>query len=265
MRKLDWDNLRPTQSADCLSDLQLHRIHTKEKIEAELEEHARACTDCQARLQSFQVEDEATRQNVWFSDLQEELLSKPSSLFHWFSSKRAAIVFSPAVAALLLVIGFYDSTMFKPTADDSGLRTKGTLNLEIIALQPDGSTRFVKPDEALHAEDVVSFRVTVPSTGYLSIVGVDHKQASKYFPLADDPAYVDKSGPWLPDVRVSLDDTLGTEQVFAVLCREPMSAEALLRQAERALKNAKSNVQAIGSLDSGCIEAKMGFRKVELK
>ncbi|MBW1873222.1 MAG: hypothetical protein JRJ19_14225 [Deltaproteobacteria bacterium] len=128
------------------------------------------------------------------------------------------------VLLLILVATFW-------TTDGGDVRMKGkTIELSYFVMEAEGP-KVASADRILHPGDRIQFRLTALAGGFVHIVGIDHNGVvSVYFPLpAKEPeAFPGGAGRPVPG-SVILDETLGKERIFVLICSQPIVAEQLIK------------------------------------
>ncbi len=105
-----------------------------------------------------------------------------------------------------------------------------TIELTYFVMEPEGP-KVASADRILHPGDRIQFRLTAPAGGFVHIVGIDQDGVvSVYFPLpAKEPeVFPGGSGRPVPG-SVILDETLGKERIFVLICSQPIAAEQLIK------------------------------------
>ncbi len=97
-------------------------------------------------------------------------------------------------------------------------------------------------DRVLKPDDRIQFHVSAPAGGYVHIFGVDEKGfLSIYFPLPHQKPESFPGGANRPvPGSVILDETLGRERVFLLICEKPMERDQLVQRINGLSNNLKS-------------------------
>jgi hypothetical protein len=207
----------------------------REKIDS----HIGDCPECSrllAELSRTKEEFEASHDRKAFlakvtarageSDGREQ--SRPDPWWRWLLRPAALAPLAASIILLILAISLLPS-------NESGERTKGKeIELGFYLLQGD-TPRVASENERLHPKDRIQFRLTAPAGGYVHIVGIDEAgMVSVYFPRPGDApeAFPGGAGRPVPG-SVILDDTLGRERVFVLICDRPMGRARLDRQLKK--------------------------------
>jgi putative zinc finger protein len=130
------------------------------------------------------------------------------------------------VALLLIVIATFWTT------DGGDTRMKGkTIELTYFVMEPEGP-KVAPAGRILHPGDRIQFRLTAPAGGFVHIVGIDQDGVvSVYFPLPDKEPEVFPGGSGRPvPGSVILDETLGRERIFVLICSQSIASEQLIKK-----------------------------------
>jgi hypothetical protein len=118
------------------------------------------------------------------------------------------------------------------------VRSKGGARLRFYVLQ-DGVVRLGADGEQVQPGDQIEFEYTTEHDAYLTIVSIDAaRKASVYYAAGDHAAKIAAGSRMLLDQSTRLDDTLGAETVYALLCTQPIAVAPLLQALERAPEQA---------------------------
>jgi hypothetical protein len=135
-----------------------------------------------------------------------------------------------AATAAVMVMAVLVMSLWTP--DDNGERMKGAdLELGYYVMGPQGPEKAAQ-GHVLHPGDRIQFRLTAPAGGYVHIVGVDERgNLSVYFPRPDETpeAFPGGAGRPVPG-SVILDEVLGRERIFVLVCREPIDRDKLVER-----------------------------------
>lgn len=215
----------------CLSDLVLDRL-LAEELDAGArragEDHLAGCPRCQGRL------DELERDRARFRlahppfPRRAERARQPGrwTLFRPWALPAAAL---GAAAALALLVG----RLGTPGTPPEETRIKGSVRLGFYLKRGDAVSSG-RSGDVLHPGDAVRFTYTSRAPGHLVVVSRDGGgNVSVYHPDAAlaAPVAPGEEEP-LPD-SIILDDVLGSEAIYAVLCSEPRPVAGIVEQLRR--------------------------------
>jgi hypothetical protein len=241
---------------DCLSDLTLDRMLAGELVRkpenSSAEAHLARCALCSSRLDELRRGAERFPEEVWVAGSAQRAARTASGRRYWIPGAAMAAV--AAVFALFLW----------PRHDArEGERIKGSLGLQIVARHVDGHVEQLLPGANLSAEDAIRFRVSSRRAGYLGIIGIDSKPAvTAYVPSSGQLLPIPKGRDQLLEGSILLDETLGAERIFAVLCNDQLIVDRLIAAGKRALDRAHNDPQGVESLDLDCSQASFPVQKV---
>jgi len=198
--------------------------------------HLDECEECVAFLKTLDEEKKAfyaDHDRAGFLTKVREGATRPSEIGvtapkNWLVKMLQPGLLAPATAALVLLLIV---VLYLPGEEGSSERMKGNeIGLDFLVMENDGP-RVAEPGRVLHPGDRIQFRVTAPAGGFIHIVSVDEAgTVSVYFPLPHSRAERYPGGAARPvPGSVILDDTLGRERVFMLLCGEPMQREQLAK------------------------------------
>jgi len=242
----------------------LTRHHAGDLPEAERQRiagHLEGCQACAAVLaelvetkKNFQAE---ISREVFLTRVRVAAEKTPESGGFWRGLLRPAMALAAAaVVALILVLVPWQ------TNQDPGERLKGgPIELGYYVMEDSGPV-VATPGRVLHPGDRIQFRLTAPAGGYVHVVGIDPKnEVTVYFPLPNQAAKAFPGGAGRPvPGSVYLDDTLGEEKVFVLICVEPLSRDMLIGK----LTNAPGGPEALrqaNRLPLKCRQASLVLRK----
>ena len=193
----------------------------------QIDQHLHQCATCQKSLDSLGEVQRAYHAHVDRDHALGNIRSRASS-------KARLIWLQPAVAgAFGLFMVLLIVTIFPSQGPNE--RLKGdSLALSFI-VQRNGEISQPFNVKRLHALDRIQFRLTAPVGGYVHLVAIDQQgNVSVYFPHpeAQPMAFAGGSGRLLPG-SIILDDTLGKERVFALVCEKPIPPSELTSQVQR--------------------------------
>lgn len=240
---------------ECLSDLALDRLHTGELTEAEAaaaEQHLQSCERCRSRAASLRTE--AVELAAALPPLPALLAARASQPKEVVSiepvrSRRArwlapALAVLSAAAAVALFLG-------RTPEPDGEIRLKGVSGELDVFVKRNGKV-FRWQTEALKPGDQLRYSFRAPEPLHVMVLSREASGAvNQYFPAESASFAVDR-GVTLSKVATELDDTLGTETLWAVFCQKPFTADNLRQQLEQA------GVLAPGE---GCATQRLEFAK----
>jgi len=215
------DSLRTRQGKLCVSDYEMDQLLAGELDGAEADAvRARidACAHCARRFESLERSHRELRPPA------HRFVARPAPATVWASVGALAL----AAAAVFLV-------QRAETGSDSGvIRLKGSDRFGITIVAPDGRIRGDQTSGAAAPEDELQWRFRTVHDSYVAVLSrAEDGHVSVYFPdgataapLAGGPEHV------LP-TAVKLDGTLGKEDVFGVICTEPVRLQTLHQVVER--------------------------------
>jgi hypothetical protein len=260
--------LRTRQGPDCASHLIFDRWQAGELPPdeiAKLEAHLAACPRCSERrdalLGNHEVFDVATPD--WLRDAAREpagaepILTPPSarSASPLASVSRGArwLPVGASVVALAAVIFLVVRSRQSGSIDERE-RLKGGATLG-YHVKHDGIVREGTAGEALAPGDAVQFSYSANRSGHLAVFSVDGaKRASTYWPRGERATPVTLGRDVSLPESIVLDDVLGPETIYALLCAEPVLVEPIRSELER-FPEREPRVE-------GCTTERLGFVKV---
>jgi hypothetical protein len=203
----------------CPSALTLDRLFAGElgfEQKRALELHTASCQTCTSFLRNRRLGFDAFPQLDSGAVLAKIEAHAPSAAKPTAPRHTWLVAFSSmlAVAALALIV--------LPSAlapHDSGTRAKGALNLRVYRLR-NGQSEEVSSGSPFQPGDRLRFRVSTPSSGFVSILGVeaDGTLYSAWPVGKSGAAALPASQDQLLDGAVELDDALGDETLWLVHC-----------------------------------------------
>jgi len=113
--------------------------------------------------------------------------------------------------------------------------------------------------------DELRLRVTVPRAGYLAVVAIGGRsgmETGAYFPLGPVAAPIEAGEAIELAQAVEADDRVGNEQVYGLLCKEPIKIDDIVA-ALSGPRNVSAYMSPHGGLDFPCDIATVGFSKCE--
>jgi len=247
-----WEQPR---AAACLSDLVLDRIVAGElKPTGAPATHLERCHACRARLSALLTEAQRFPDEVFVAGMAAAARrrARPPRL------RIVGALSALAAGAAALVLALRPAAPPPP----SSVRTKGGLQLELVARHADGRVERVLPEAVLHPGEAIRFRISSDADGWLAVVGVDGaRQVTPYVPPSGRCPRTAPARDRLLDGSVILDDTLGVERIFASLCPREVAVAEVVAAARRALDQAGGDPAHVGDLGIGCRQASVLIRK----
>lgn len=215
-----------SRSEDCLSDLRLDRLLAEDlssEDESSARAHLRACPVCRKRLDVLEGEHRAFAE----APPPRKVVSLNVARHRrWVAPGVLASVVAAAAAALLVY--------------RSGVESPGTTRIKGSAISVSAYVRrgehvgVLQAGGVAYPGDRLRFRYTADAPGYLALVSVDGAGAvSIYHPARAEPFRVNAGHDRLLDNAIELDDTLGEETVYAILCSVPVDPAELAARVER--------------------------------
>jgi len=208
------------REARCVSDLELDRLVGGElgsTEERELLGHATGCESCRARLEAIRADQRS------FAEKQAPLVLPRRT-----GGRRRAMMLGAAstLAAAACLILLFGRMAVSP--EPVTLPTKGGKALQFYVLRH-GEVSAGNEQMSLHPGDAVEFVFSSQMPGYLAILSLDGAgRASVYFPAGADRAAPFPEGFAQPvPVSTILDDTLGTERIYALQCDSAIVLEPI--------------------------------------
>jgi len=238
------------KAEDCPSDFQLDRYTLDEldekKCEA-IELHLAGCEACGVRFASMARSAEHLNQTYpTFSALDRALPGKRTR------ATRLRTRFWPIAPLLGAVAGLSLWWTVGPgpevAAPQGGLRSKGTVNLSYHIKR--GNRVFEGGrDESLMPGEAVQFGARIARAGYFAVLSLDGRgEATVYYPLGTHAASLPAGDHTLP-LSTILDEALGTERVWGMLCDQPFELaplrDALQEHGEDAIEGAGCQVDLL--------------------
>ncbi len=198
----------------CLSDLRLDELLAGELGQDERQPataHVGGCPACSDRLAALERDRD---------DFRARPLARP------MKPRRRALGFGVGIAmaatcAAILVLG--------PRPQTSATRSKGTARLGFFIEHGD-EVRPGGPGETVRPGDTLSFTLSNDRRVYVAVLSRDGAGlASIYFPAAPIAEAVEPGLDVLLPLATVLDDTLGAERLYGLVCEAPVALEPLRR------------------------------------
>lgn len=232
---------------DCVSDLTLDRLLQGELSPdrvAAVEAHLRTCERCRMTLADMK------QRSVAFAE-SGEIPMLAARARRTARNRQVVRWATPLVAVAAAVIAVF--FVMRAPKPDERMKGRETLTL-LVKHQRDGAVSQVEPGATLSPGDQLRFSVDLHEPAYVTVLSVD--SASKVSVYESGPIQYAAGQGIFVDVAVELDDTLGPERFFAILC-ESAPAEGLLEKATAALSATAGKPEALESIGSPCREASM--------
>ena len=221
-----------------------HAGEGESALRKSIEDHLKTCLSCREKLESLKEAGAnfegrmnragflaAVRQGLEDRGLEEraeEPLSK-RRIWPWFA------VAGTALAAFLLWMVLQPQLGVLGGKSPDGIRIKGDSTLKLgFFIEHDGKTELVDPKKVLHPGERIQFALTGPKGGFVHLVGVDEAGlVSVYYPRSDQSQEEFPGGVGRPvPGAVLLDETLGRERIFVLVCDQAMKAAQIKAKVE---------------------------------
>jgi hypothetical protein len=263
------ERLRPES---CLSDLALDRWLAGELAGQPAGEavraHLRACPACSDRLSALEHEPEllpgpgANPPPLTVTTPPRPAAERRAGSVSPVSARKRMFAITAGVAALAAGLVIVVNARH-PAPLETGLRSKGDLQLDVVVRHSDGRTETVVPGDALSAGDVVRFVVSTPDPGFVFVIGLDAAGvATPYSPAVGVPAPLPAGrGQALPGT-VILDDTLGAERFLLLHCNDATNVDVAVAAGRRALAAARGDPRRVMRLELPCRQVGIAVEKV---
>ena len=230
-------NLSLPKTGSHPSEFALTRFHGGEgetSARQEIQKHLDTCESCRQRLEELEGAKVVFREHHDRANFLAQVrdgAQRPERGAGWLALFSRGWLVGAATAAAMLVAVLVLAPWHKAPKDqaDAGVRVKADeLNLGYMIMEHQEPV-VAGADRILHPGNRIQFRLSAPRGGFVHIVSVDAAgQVSVYFPRPGDTPeeYPGGSGRPVPG-SVILDDTLGQERVFALICEAPLSRAKL--------------------------------------
>ncbi|HVY26152.1 MAG TPA: hypothetical protein VHB79_06350 [Polyangiaceae bacterium] len=220
---------RPEQ---CLSDFALDELVAARSLHVEpapeRAAHLAACSRCTARLAELEAVEPPA------------LDPYPAEAKRGARRRGVSLVYA-ALGGLLVLGGIsaLRSRALSPVDDTvvtTSTRTKGTLALVVFVRDTSGNVRRLTPTDVVHPGESMRFELTAAQPGYAGVVGLDAAGVTTVYSPAQGALPLLAGGEPSPlQETIVMDETLGTERLFGVLCGELHSVQELKQAGEQAL------------------------------
>jgi hypothetical protein len=234
------------RSEQCLSDHAIDRLLGGEGGDIA---HAESCASCSARIQTLRQEKDVFAKEIFIAGE----AKKVERRLRTDGMKRFALA-AGSIAAVVIVAWI-------ALPPEQTVRTKGGLALEVIARHgAEGEVSHLLPGSSVSPGDAIRFRVRSENGGYLAISGLD---AAQVVSIYHEPVQIEGGArDRLIEGSIILDQTLGPEQIAAIVCPEPPTKEQLVAAGKSALERAGGDPRRVRELDLGCTQAFFLIEKV---
>jgi anti-sigma factor RsiW len=216
-------------NAQCPSRLRFDRLIAGElppEQAQQLEQHASRCARCQPLLAEMKRGYEAFDAVVPNAVVQ-RVRERSSRGRAWLRASAPLL----AAASVLLVWAAWP-------AREVGTRSKGGPKLAFYVLH-DGAVRPGTDGERVQPGDHIEFAYASAHDAYLAIVSIDAaRKASVYYAKDGRAAPLRAANRAVLEQSTLLDETLGPETVYALVCAQPIAVAPLLEALERAPERA---------------------------
>lgn len=221
----------------CLSDLRLDAIVIGEATREEREEaneHLAGCTVCSARLASFERDARS--------------FSVPFPARKVVPFKRAWV----GISALALAAALF--LFLRTQQEQDATRLKGTPAGMGFFIEHDGQVRRGLPGEQVEPGDKLQFVVATRTAAYVAVISVDGAGTANVYYTSNAPVAPTTGNVETPlPSSVLLDDVLGKESLWGLVCDAP--------QAEAALKKLLAEHNERFKAPAGCSETRWTIAK----
>jgi Domain of unknown function (DUF4384) len=132
-------------------------------------------------------------------------------------------------------------------------RFKGGDSLGLFVRGAGQEAQRVVPGDVLGPGDAIRFELTTRAASHVVVVGLDAKgQVTPYYPTAGNAKPIVAGKGMLLPGSIVLDDTLGAERIFAVLCDGPIAVSRVVEAAEAAVKANPGHPEEVEKLELDC-------------
>lgn len=223
----------------CPSELVLDRLFVGELDDAGVRTHVETCTRCTARVEEREAVSATFATDVGI-DMRVAATARTLGATHrrrWLAIAGAAVA---AAAAVVFIVLPRDPA---PETEAPTVRRKGGVSMGLVARHLDGRIETLTSPAELAPGEAIQFQISTATSGFLAVIGVDAAQVvTPYAPAQLGAALPLAAGrDQLLDGSIVLDETLGPERIFAILCKDELSMEMIVAGARSALTRAGGN------------------------
>ncbi len=257
------DTVPVRRSDSCLSDLTIDQYLAGELHEtpesSKVAEHLEACAACAQVSEQFRSVETEFENDLFVAKLAKQTQKRLQEDASPIARSRG--LWAGGSMALAAIAAFVLWSRAVQEEAEVGERTKGGLGLQIAVQHPTGKIEPVLNGQTLRPDESIRFQVNAPLEGYLSIVSIDSARVvSAYVPAEGSLQRVPSGrGDWL-DGAIVLDDSIGPERIFAVLCEQPKDVTEVVEAAKNLLSRNASPKNA-DRLGIDCLQTSIWFEK----
>lgn len=256
-----------TRQNEHVSDFEMDRFMAHELDQGDdgerVRTHLEACTACANRYAALQAQAAAFLCQASQRAIPEGIVRRVRR-----QRRRAAGLGAAAMALGALAIAVGGGALHHlsagTAAPSEGLRSKGSVNLDVMMARPGMHAESMLPGAVAAPGDSLQFGVVSQIAGFLAIVSVDGAgTVSLYAPPGDAPLLRVEKGQPLVAGAVELDHVLGPERLMALVCPRPLPGAHVARALRAALSKAGGRADAldVDGTGLGCAHASFSFRK----
>ena len=245
----------------CLSDFALDSVRLGELAAGEArkaEEHLRGCTDCAGRLEAFRAE--AAAFDVPLSKVGPVVplvASETGRVLPWRPKTKRAVfsaVGSALAVAAAVVLFLRAGAVPTNDATSDAVQTKGPASHVGFFVEHQGRVRRGFEGDVVHPTDKLQFTVSMREAAYVAVVSIDGAKSQNVYFASNTRLGPTKSAEELSlPSSVLLDDVLGEETIWGLVCKE--------RQDEVELRAALARSGTSFVAPKGCNESKWTVTK----
>jgi hypothetical protein len=196
----------------------LDRLFVGEAIAPEAREHVKECERCVGRIGEREAAAAVFAKEAGFEVLVERSVRR-TRMPVWRKVSIAGGAVAAAAALVLLLI-----PRERAAQNGDGVRTKGgRVSLGLVVKHLDGRIEAAVPPVRLSPGEAIEFEITARKPGFVAVYDVDHNGSSVYA----QPRRIEAGPRQLLDGSIVLDESLGKERIFAVLCDGPIDLGAV--------------------------------------
>lgn len=213
--------LRQASTDDCVSDFELDRLVVGEVSSAEaaaIQARVDACPHCQARFGALQRE-------------RSDFANRPDPIWLGLARRRrrfAAVGTALAVAAAALLF------VRAPIEDPGVIRLKGPDRFGFFVVAPGGAVRGDQDTGVASPGDELQWRFRTTQKRYIAVLAKDSRDdATLYYPGAVFAESFEPGPERTLGLALRLDETLGEEEIFGLICTAAVALEPIRKRLER--------------------------------